>query len=233
MRAGADTPQVARAKRGIARLEGLAPGDVRLDVHAWNGLVAHPNSTVTLSPGQVSDVHIALQEPAHLNGTLWTLDDQRVRAAEVHARALDGAGRLAGTVDSQGRFRFEDLQPGMWRLVAFGRGGAPVERDVLVEARTTTTVELRLRPAGRMHVLVLNAAGRPVPGALVAFRQGGRLVRSARPDRSDSAGRVERDGLPTGWVDVRAAHAEHGAAASQVEVKANATGTLRLTLLPE
>lgn len=71
--------------------------------------------------------------------------------------------------DKDGRFTFEDLEPGKYTVTASKRGfrKAQVASIVVEESQEVKNVRLPLGVAGKMRVLVKNEAGEPVVGARV------------------------------------------------------------------
>lgn len=73
--------------------------------------------------------------------------------------------------DDLGRFRFADLAPGTYSIVAYARGtSVPSRENVVSGDADPAVVELRL-PAGReLRVVVVDDTGAPVPWACVSVR---------------------------------------------------------------
>lgn len=120
------------------------------------------------------------------------------------------------TTRADGAFDIRALRPGTYRLSA--GGASPFSGAAQVPYGRTTTgdlvlgedewmegVTLRLPRPGQLDVLVLDAAGRPVPGASVFVRDaGGRMLEPFSMVVTDGAGRCAYGGVAPGEVTVSA-----------------------------
>ncbi|MGE0192815.1 MAG: carboxypeptidase regulatory-like domain-containing protein [Planctomycetota bacterium] len=216
-------PQAVRAKAGVVEVDDVPVGPAWWRAESPDGRVARTEAPVTVESGGLAQAVLVLGRPAVLEGTVHTAEGEPAASAEVHVRHLDGRGSVLATTDLRGRYRLVDLVPGRHLVIAYGRGGSPVEREIDVPAGVATTLDLDLSPAGRVEVQVLDASGRDVPGALVRFRVAGRLVRARGPARTDARGRAVVEDLPLGLLDAQASHPEAGDGLADVMVEAGRT----------
>lgn len=226
-------PQALRARAGRVRLDDVPAGAAWFSVTALDGRVGRTGAPLTIQAGQVTRQRLTLARPAVLQGVVRRPDGEPASVAEVHARHLEGRATYLATADLQGRWRFDDVVPGRYVVGTFGRGGAPVEREIEVPAGERVELPLDLDPAGSADVRVLDARGRSVAGALVRFRQAGRLVRARGPVRSDARGRALVQDLPVGFLELHVSHPEGGEARLEVQVQRDGPTPLTATLRRE
>jgi protocatechuate 3,4-dioxygenase beta subunit len=70
--------------------------------------------------------------------------------------------------DGEGRFRVEAPEPGLWTAVADARGRVPMEHRLWPLLGPAELEPVELLPDVGLRVLVVDGAGRPLPGAVVA-----------------------------------------------------------------
>lgn len=223
-------PLALRAKAGIVDVDDVPTGPAWWRAETPDGRVARTEAPVTVEAGRRATALLEVGAPSVLEGTVHTAEGEPAASAEVHARHLDGRGSVLATTDLRGRYRLVDLVPGRQLVIAFGRGGAPVEREIDVPAGLSTELDLDLSPAGKVEVQVVDAGGRDVRGALVRFRVANRLVRARGPARTDARGRALVDDLPLGLLDAQASHPQAGDGTAEVLVEAGRTARLVIRL---
>ena len=223
-------PLALRAKAGVVDVDDVPQGPAWWRAETPDGRVARTESPVTVEAGRRATAILEIGAPAVLEGTVHTADGEPAASVEVHARNLDGRGSVLATTDLRGRYRLVDVVPGRQLVIAFGRGGAPVEREVDVPPGLSTELDLDLSPAGKVEVQVVDAGGRDVRGALVRFRIANRLVRARGPARTDARGRALVDELPLGLLDAQASHPQAGDGIAEVMVEAHRTARVVIRL---
>lgn len=135
-----------------------------------------------------------------------SLDGQPLKKVRLTLRLGTGprAQRLETLADTGGRFRFQRLLPGSYRLEARRAGYLPASyggadpprgpsRLVLAAGQHMKNLELRMVPAARIRGLVVDEYDHPVPGArvLVSARGDSETAQAAtvRLTRADERGR--------------------------------------------
>ncbi|MBI5433119.1 MAG: carboxypeptidase regulatory-like domain-containing protein [Planctomycetes bacterium] len=149
---------------------------------------------VHLGGGAILGRAVAQDGGAPVAGVVWIL-----------MRTVDGEEDFAARVigDGDGKFEIPSLVDGEYRLIALPQDGvhALASRAGLVVSGGAAVgpVELALGRGSRASVLVLDAAGAPVVGALVELRDehGTELVLTEL-QRTDTQGRLELVGVPGG-----------------------------------
>ncbi len=223
-------PESRRARDGVVELHGIPAGPAWWTAHAFDGRVARTEGPIDVEAGRRTGAALTFLAPSRLDGTVVAADGRAAAVADVHARHLGGRGTLLATTDVRGRFHFGDVIPGRWLVTAWGRGGAPVQReiDVLVGARAE--LDLVLDPAGACDVEVLDERGRPVGGALVRFRSGGALIRTRGPARTNERGRARIEDLPLGRIEGHASHPRAGEGRAEVSLESGRAAPLVIRL---
>jgi hypothetical protein len=103
-------------------------------------------------------------------GTVKDPNDAVVASAQVSARNdATGETREAAT-DGQGRFKFDALVPGSYRLSVRREGFKPVERTVAVEAGRSASVEIKLEIAETRAEVTVATKGAIAPNADPNYR---------------------------------------------------------------
>jgi hypothetical protein len=114
--------------------------------------------------------------------------------------------------DADGRFAFDGLKSGIYRIAAGSAHGRPssttavVRNLVLEEDRAVDRLEIRLQAAARIEGTVAGPDGKPFAGAVVFLRDDAdsRLAAPYPPPTSDAAGRFAIEGLPPGEIRIGA-----------------------------
>lgn len=130
-------------------------------VRADEGVATHP---VRPEP-----IRIVLRPRVRLSGTVEDDLDQPVMNASVRARRVDGYSSWVRS-SSTGAFVFDELLPGRYYVTATLGGFVPTTTEIGVERGRDSTLRLVLGKAGgRLAVRVLDARGKPIPGARVSL----------------------------------------------------------------
>ncbi|MEM9071342.1 MAG: carboxypeptidase-like regulatory domain-containing protein, partial [Myxococcota bacterium] len=149
---------------------------------------------------------ITLAAAAVVSGQVYGARGGPASGAEVR---LVGSGLWPGVVvssDDSGRFRFDDVPPGLYELHARrGSEVAPTSQGLEIIPGESTFVTLRLIAGVRLAGLVVNDEGAPVEGAELSSSQDGIAV-VAQTTTSAADGSFVFDGLLPGprWVSARA-----------------------------
>lgn len=144
----------------------------------------------------------AQEAPAEKRKDLATLEGRAVNsvtgeplvAEGITLRALPpGTGSLIVQSDAEGRFTFEDMEPGSYVLCVrrFGDDGMPLK---LSAGQVLKDVEFKVTPTGGIRGMVVDGEGKPLPNVLVSAR-GGTGMSSAT---SNKAGEFRIPGLVSG-----------------------------------
>ncbi len=220
----------ARAKSGAFRIEGVPSGTWTVEVWTPSGQRGRATDVEIVS-GSVATATLDLLQAARLEGTILRSDNRPAAGARVTLNVHDTGRRLIATADQAGRYRFENLLPGLYGLAASGRGGAPTSGDVDLAAGMTGQRDLQLPTGGVLNVLVLDARRRPVRGALLSFQSAEGTVRLPRPLRTDASGKARAVDLPAGETRVRARAQDGRSVEGRVLVDTEAaSSSIELTL---
>ena len=173
------TPQFAISRpggetdeAGAFRVEDLLPGMVTLYAVAPGYLERRTEARVP-EDGPAERLEIALAQAAVLEGRVLDAQERPVAgvivSAEIEA-APDAAGdgpQLTGA-DAEGRFLFESLPPGTYRVRAIDPGrGAAEARAILPPG--PSRLDLAFKGGAEVAGQVLDDDGAPVPGALLVL----------------------------------------------------------------
>jgi RNA polymerase sigma-70 factor (ECF subfamily) len=155
---------------------------------------------IDLAPGGAVSGRIVDERGVGLAHCRVTLGSLEVPFSELEAARLSPArdGIPSCTSDADGRFRLLGVAAGMLRLWGHGDGRKagytpPLEVRAGQESTGVELVLEPLAPENRVHGIVLDPAGNPVPEALIAYRHatdGGNSVRSGE-SKADRGGRFE------------------------------------------
>lgn len=186
----------------------------------------------SVRPG--SPITITLDRGRTLEGTIRDSAGQPVPGARVEARATMAVsmlwdptvGQASARSDAQGRYRLEGLEPALFTITAALAGVGQASRS---NVRPVGRVDLVLGPASGLTGEVVDAAGRPVAGA---------VVRAEKPpfgegdaDTTDALGRFLMPGLSPGNYHVAAKHPDFAPGlAPEVVVAAASEAQVQLVL---
>jgi len=142
-----------------------------------------------------------------------SIDGRPLRKVRLVLRRQNGsrAERLEALADSAGKFRFERLLPGDYRLTARRIGYLPAATDAsspaggqsirLEAGQRVRNLQMRLAPASQIRGIVLDPEDRPVPQARVLiFRlnRTGESEEAVRLTHADSEGKFQAGMLRAG-----------------------------------
>lgn len=196
MRAGGAVAAEPRTDAdGMCVLEPLPEGTLNLQVDAPTHLQARQSVEIGESEETVT---VTLERGTFLVGRLTAPEGVEVGGIRVR---LQAEGRRSGrwihertSSDIEGRFRFERIPPGNYKITARVRAGDRYyEASASAEAGSEDELELRLEPGDPLKLLVVQVVGpegKPVPSGSIELerRTGGS---SGTHSRSFSEGRAE------------------------------------------
>ena len=223
------TDATARASDdGTFRVDGVAPGE--MSVYVFGGGWASVDLAsgrrgefnpfaVAVESGATVAVDLRVERAARVEGRVVDPRGAPVAAisvarhAELPYTAVTWSGQFT-TTGSEGTFAFEDVLPGVEHtfaavpLTGFPSYSAPLR----IASGETASVEIRLGPARRVHVTVLDeGTDAPIAGASVTAaplpRQG--FLDPPGGWATDSAGEADLGPVPDGVIVVRARAAGH------------------------
>ncbi len=191
----------AAGPEGRFRIDDLLEGTYRLSVVDLQSGFRHLEE---LSLSGNRDILIAPETGGLAGQVLDASDASPLFGVSLSLQPAAGTGGLiephAGSTDSQGRFRFENVVKGAYRLVARKEGHATAELAAAVEAGSPRQdLELRLGPTRGLVLEVVSAAsgspdfiwaaaadgaGRVVGGGFVEATESGRFRLATVPEGS-------------------------------------------------
>ncbi len=196
---------------GSFEFAGFAPGPWTVIVSAPDHVASDPLSLEV--PSELGTLDFVLRRCARIEGIVL---DPSGRGARAEVRLLSNEGPAAerparsATTDENGAFVLAEVPSGPVLLEARSELAARSERSsfTIAPGEIATGVELSLRPAGRIEVVVVDDAGRPEPGREVrAYDWSQGVFESAA---TDETGQAVFGSLPRGTYQV-----ETGASAAQ------------------
>jgi protocatechuate 3,4-dioxygenase beta subunit len=234
-RRGEEEPDAWSRADGSFRIADLAPGQpVNLVVtHKGFGGADVPQVTPPSEPLAVT-LHPALR----IAGRVVDPDGDPVARARLMlstewqrggSRAMRSSGQTES--DEQGRFLFEDVEPGTLRLTASAEGRQSAELGGIAAApgKDVEGLELVLAPGATVEGRVTDAAGRPVPDVMVQVLDEERAMGSRifHGTRADGDGWYTIEGLPSGQRSLAAEDDQGRRAVGDLDVR---PGSNRLDL---
>ncbi|HTY42350.1 MAG TPA: carboxypeptidase regulatory-like domain-containing protein [Thermoanaerobaculia bacterium] len=229
----ADVAAVTDAQ-GTYRLEGVSAGLQSVEASAAKNLVARRGG-VRVAAGAPASADLVLQPGASISGSVV---DAVTRRPIAGARIAVGPPHVSfspsldpsayARADARGHFTASGLLPGDYEVRAEKTGYLPASLP-RVAARSTAAApaSLALTPAASIAGRVVDAQGKPVPGAAVtlepsrggrgrfaAFAAGSRGPRAGMTARTGPDGSFRLDGLPaiTSGAPLVATHAGYAPA---------------------
>lgn len=220
---------------GTFVIDDLPPGDVTVSSQR-----AEPVS-VTTSPEGPTPVTLQLHRPARLQGRVLEADGRPLPGVAVDVENDTESFAYERTeTDSQGEYRFDDLDAGDWTVMAYDQGDASPKEQVSLRWGELAVVDV-MYAGGRIRGRVLDVDGLGVEGVGVLATSESEPVRHVRAT-SGSEGHFEITRLAAGrWtVEVRAGAmipvdleptvvelAENAEASCELRVRPGATLELR------
>jgi protocatechuate 3,4-dioxygenase beta subunit len=147
----------------MARPEARRPGGRRSD---RADVMKKPALSLILGLALAAPIQAANSQTFSISGRIST-PAGRPAAVHVLLEPLADGGAPVEGLASKGRFLLAAPTPGPWRVVARAPGLAPAALDLLPLVEEAELPPLPMAPAAALAVRVLDAAGRPVPGAEV------------------------------------------------------------------
>lgn len=159
-----------------------------------------PTRAAELSAGDV--VEIRLTEQLHVPGTLLAPDG--TPAVSVPVELFDPRARIdglpaVGMTDENGRFELRSPGEGTYSLRVRSALGSEYREDGVVIRDPAEPIQIRLTGEVALQLTLRDAAGQPVPDALLSLRRS--RVAPALTARSNADGVIRASGLPQGrWM---------------------------------
>jgi hypothetical protein len=206
------------------------PGEYRLEARARDRQPA--SQALSMGPSGVGDLRIELERGLEIRGRLLDAAGRPAPGFEILATPTDGERGGFGDSAPDGRFRIGGLAPKPHTIVAGAElAGYAVRSGVTPGGEPMV---LTLRPAGRIAVRVVDAAGQPVRDAYPRVE----TIDGVRARiRSRVSGPTDANGLcdlasPPGLVEVVARH-EKRTGRGSVSVRSGETVPLTVVLRAE
>jgi hypothetical protein len=176
----------------------------RLLVSVWamNGLCTASPAVVEIRADETTRVNLELVPGRVIDTLVVDPRGSPVRRATVVASSGPGAPPVHRRTwtDPDGRVAVPVLPAGRYRLRAESKGWLPAEKEIVVREKGDTSVRLQLAEGGRIRVVVRDARGRPVPGALVkVIRDGKPLLPNLGPYKREYA-ELKEKGTRDTWT---------------------------------
>lgn len=187
---------------GGFRFQGLEPGSYRLRADAPGKAETELPRPVVISQTDVSGVEIRLTSGVVLQGRVSGLDPDALAQTHVAALRADESSQVSTRPSWDGSFRFEDVEPGDWRVLAMAGEGRIVTEEVTVGpagAEVELVFDEGLVVTGR---ILRN--GEPVTGATVGLQ--GQQGSSLGMTTTDARGAFRLEGLEPGPHEMMVIH---------------------------
>ena len=143
---------------------------------------------VELDAGEVRELHLYLDPGAVVEGSVL-LGEQGLGGVEVGLRAVDNPlSRRTVTADDEGRYRFDEVGAGSWRVFAQPEGaGVPTSEELTVATGERLVVDLHLSGGAIRGRVLEDGTGRPLSAVTVKAERPGEP-----PDSSAFTYRIAR-----------------------------------------
>ncbi len=217
---GEEEPVVTTDDKGIAKLEAIKPGWIRIDASAAGYA---PNSTVTTvgSSGGTGTVQLTLRKGYAVSGVVIDDAGKPVVNAKVSATAENWGAGESGDDDiltnAKGEFQIPALAAGTHRLTAIDGEHAPAwSTPITIKDVSIAGVVITMKAGGSLAGVVNDASGKPVAFATVQVIGKGQdawRMMTPRHATTDKLGAFELRGLARVKLQARA---EAESAASKV-----------------
>jgi len=127
---------------------------------------------------------LALGSAHSVAGTFVDRTGAPLRRARITLEGFGGEPLYfaARFTDEQGRFSFDDAPDAVFRVEGSAPGVSPCEAEIVVPPEWRSVAVALQAGEHRADVVVLDDAGRPIPGAVVALGRGGASVEAMTDD---------------------------------------------------
>jgi 5-hydroxyisourate hydrolase-like protein (transthyretin family) len=179
---GAEAGSARVADDGTYRVAGLAGGSYTITAGADGFATARVDQVQVPNEGERTGLDLSLEPGGVMRGRVVDEHGDPVSRASVSivdAKSLDipsGGGNLPQT-DDDGRFEIRRFAPCRYRVTVLSETLAPTRQYVDFPGGTLD-IPVVLLQGGALDLLVLDAAGHPLPGAAIELRypDGGRVI---------------------------------------------------------
>lgn len=170
-----DLQQAITAADGTYRLEGVPAGQWWAFI--FEGEVPQGVRSIAVPSGGVAagiDFRL-LPLTGEVAGTVRGTDGTPLQGVFLRLTPLDAPGGVVERyTDAGGKYRFEALMPGSWKLYVAAEGLANQVHEVQVGADVPCTVDFTLTPGGTLSGRLAAADGAPIAGAWITTAAPGR-----------------------------------------------------------
>ena len=230
------TRQDARADgEGVFVFENVDPGKVSLNAVSPGWQAARLDGVEVPTGKDVEGIEISLRRGAAVEGRVFTPDGRPAVAAYVSPSGEERSEpvRIAGGVatDGDGWYRIEGLAPGRVSIEATHESWPRVVKDLDAKPGENA-LDLRFEGGQSVSGIVVDAAGRPIPGAWLRLEPAGGGWNSDGAEASSRAdGSFLFEGVTDGGFTLAAGKSGWATSrATRVEVAGKPIEALRVTL---
>lgn len=158
---------------GGYELSGLTPGPHNITAEAPFPGYETASLKVEVAAGETKTVDIYLDfKKAVVDGYVHDKDGKPIAGATLSG-VLSGKDMDDATTDERGYFRFQRVTPGDRFIRVNARGYMGETRDFAAKENSATTLEFRLTPAAcKVHGMISDATGKPVPAEMLLLKSG-------------------------------------------------------------
>lgn len=131
---------------------GIAPG--RWTLEAFGGYYLVEPVTIDIAPGQMTDLEVVVSSQfAQVSGTARLQEGETVQAAAQFVVGVRGPrGSFRTQADDEGRFSFERVIPGEYRIAAWSRQDVDIDSEAAWEEAGGNAKEITLEPGFEVDV---------------------------------------------------------------------------------
>ncbi len=187
----------------------------RVQVLVRHGGLLGLSRSVAAVPGETATVEVELTPGHAVSGRVLAPDGRGASGAVVRLVANEPWFPLSAVTRAgeDGTFRFEGLLNGPYTLQAESATDARAFQTLTVRGGDVRDVALALEPTATLRGTVTSEQGRPAAGARVQLSglERARVGSAPRQTTADAQGRFEFSAIPSGRVQLTAAHPELGA----------------------
>jgi len=196
--------------RGAFRVGGLRAGRLSLVARADGYAESEPLEVELEAGAPAEDLVLRLRAAAVVTGEVYGEDGRLAVGDAVIAQVPGSQDMVQTSTDSEGRFRFDDMVPGKWQVVAMPNEdemASVLDEEDGGVGRLLAGMRIQVVDLGEgdeVHVLLgeplpdpvrvfgrVTIDGKPVPGVVVSFIAEAGQEASVRFGSADSAGRYE------------------------------------------